>query len=88
MEFATAIRGWLGQILAHQTEQVEAIDLGLAERSVTPVSHALHHLGHNAGQRGGQRRPLQGVQATGDHGVCFLLGISERHLFQPMKKDL
>jgi hypothetical protein len=54
MKLATAIRHRLGQILAHQAEQREAVDLLLAEGCLQPAFDALHHLGHDAVQGAGK----------------------------------
>ena len=51
MKLAPAIRHRLCQILAHQAEQHEAVDLLLAEGGVQPAFDALHHLDHDAVQR-------------------------------------
>ncbi|MNC14966.1 hypothetical protein D3C75_627590 [compost metagenome] len=72
MKLAAAIRDRLGQRFAHQTKQLEAVYVLLAKRRLTPVGKALHHLGHDAGQRRGQGGALQGIQTAGDHGVRIL----------------
>ncbi|MNP62033.1 hypothetical protein D3C76_1572740 [compost metagenome] len=72
MKLAATGRNRLGRLLAHQTEQPQAIDLALAERGIPPVRHIFHHLGHDASQRGGQGGALQGIQTAGDHEMRIL----------------
>ena len=86
MKLAPAIRHRLCQILAHQAEQREAVDLPLAEGACSQRS-TLCTTGHDTVQ-GAARGALQGIQTAGDQEVRILRYICGLSFVHQMKKHL